>query len=379
MSKTVVCWMSMLGIVCGMVCMGACGKMQKVDGSQKADLSELKERCERFEQADSTEKERMLDSICIVGRTDEKVGGSTEAHGLCCLSDWQIQLPECESSDNEFLSKAQDYYNLYQFFWNILADYEIWERSEFHGFGYCLVDSVKIINAIASMEIDGMPECKARSMAQSFRDNTVKGIQQLDFDEISQARDGYYVFLNDLFCQSDSASEATQDLISALCPDSLEICSLQQEMQGKGVADWIQKIMDAKDFDEQCKLTLCMASHSSTFSLWTLEVMQQLMSSGLYSERLVRVWHTWRCLAQMEFSGMSRDSIIPNYTFSRYLKQIYRTTVLHILDHPNDDHAVLLAKSMPSTCHMVRNGDCLSGNDALLWMMVILPDFHKEL
>lgn len=368
-------------LVCVVVLLASCGKKSEcVNVNVKDRLTALQALQVKYEKGPSSVKIEISDSLMTALLTDVKAHANGHEQGMCCLSDWQIQLPQCANAKSAFVRDAQDLYNGLEALWCAWSDVEICERAMMTSDSTAeITDSV--LYSIKSLNVDCIKDASLRNMLVEMRDSIVWSLANYKGDEDERLPDDYLTMplgeMLDVRLKSNDESEYMK-VIDAMCndADSLEYCKLTESLDEKGPQEWLQAMIDAPDFRSQCVLALWSARSASTYyDIWTLEAMQVLMDSGQYCDLLPRLLFTWRCLAQMEYCGMSRDSVIPNYVYDRYRKACFTTAVNYALDGHEDDSLRYVITAIIAKPQLIRNGMCLMGSDCMIEMMNMVPGF----
>ena len=94
--------------------------------------------------------------------------------------------------------------------------------------------------------------------------------------------------------------------------------------------------------------------------------------SGYPLPSIFEQWIIWRCLFQICYGGMSRDSNIPNSIYNEMRKKCYLTCLKRIEKHPDDVFAMNCAASIGGRVNINRFGQNMFGNEAAVEMYTYL-------
>ena len=132
---------------------------------------------------------------------------------------------------------------------------------------------------------------------------------------------------------------------------------------------------ECSTFDEQCSLFLNWidSKEAEMDDEWIIAVAGRLIDSGKYNPCLNDIWLVWRCLFQIQYCGISRDSSIPNGFYNDMRKKCYLTCLKRIESHPDDVFAMNCAAFIGGRTNINRIGQALFGNEALTEMAECLP------
>lgn len=305
---------------------------------------------------------------------------------LCCLGDWKLKLP------NEYKSNAQCpdmelLYNALAFEHSINSDYEIWARTQTTGDDEGLVQTDSIVDAINGMDCS-FPHKKLNVCSVQFRDAIVEIIRHPEqVDEacnpnLALSEFENYVYSNYVVNLLDSNALCSYDetIDSMLAKYDKIVNKVSQTEEDKRFSIILDYLKSAKTFDEQCGIALACCMKQNTYcGVWSLHMLACLMESGKYSVLLEKMWNVWRLLTQMEFFGMSRDSVIPNHLYDIYRKKVYTTSAKYISKNGEDNMAFVMSVFLASRNGIIRNGSFIMGNDTMIELYSVCPGFFDSM
>lgn len=318
---------------------------------------------------------------CIVTDTIASPHGNPQ--GLCCLCNWWIEDSTLPIATNG--RKLEQLYNTYAYSNSIWADYEIWARSSITG-NVGLVSNDSIISAIRNVNYNAVKDPRYSKQALRFKNQMVSLLR--DKTSWSEKHSpGYAAYQYDSLVTNRIALEIVDTTMidkyfNSIDSLLLRCLSVQEEIskyeEGKRFKAILDKIQQARSFDEQCAIALVCSSRSSTYNgLWSLRLLKQILESGHYSILLERMWIVWRAFAQQDMCGMSRDSYIPNYNYDKLRKRIFKTIVKHLSNSNDDKMAIIQTVFLASHPCLIRNGSFIAGNDAPMEIMNYCPHFYN--
>lgn len=294
---------------------------------------------------------------------------------MCCLeNDWMINFPLEDDRKNGFLKVAEDMYNVMIASYDIWSDYEVWERGV--EYGTFLTDSSFIGDAIGKKNIACIREEKLRDKVESYRKSILKNMTA--GEDAWTEEDNPYLHskaLTDFVMENYMSDEKFDgyldfdalDKVMALDVDSTELAACAEKFMGP--KDWLKEMVETEDFQQRCRLSLMAMNVGGDNIKFILDAVAACLASGEYSPLLPRMWRTWRCLCQVRYGGLSRESIIFNPIYNRYRKYVYEAILKHISLHPDDKEAVSAAQYMIAVPNMIRNGQYLMGSDCAIECM----------
>lgn len=130
----------------------------------------------------------------------------------------------------------------------------------------------------------------------------------------------------------------------------------------KQINQFFDAIQNAATFDQQCRMALCGIMFLSPYAV--LPIARTLLGSSKYSPHLFVLWFGWRSATQITYYGRSRDSIIADELFNLYRRKAFTTVLYYADQHPEDKLASFMLTPLLGLPNIVRNGECLFGNDA---------------
>lgn len=316
-----------------------------------------------------------------------------------CLFDkldypWRISVPDKVKKVGQF-DDTESMYNAYAMLHSIWSEQEVWAR---HIFTDEEIDDINLyLDSIKSMEYDFHDE-KINQETKLYHDNIIKFMinhtlvtkGQLKEDDPKYASIpnpvDSYSRLDSILAHQYFIGKTDSTTLMSLDEkiDSMIDCysDYQQKVEkaedSKKVEVFIQALQNAKSFDEQCAIALaCCKKNKSMCGPWTIEVLRQLMESGHYSPLLYRVWIVWRSFSQVEYYGLSRDSIIPNLLYDNMRSKVYIAMLNYLSTHKDDSMCIASIAYILSHNDLIRNGSFMAGNDAAIDIMTYCPDYYE--
>lgn len=164
-------------------------------------------------------------------------------------------------------------------------------------------------------------------------------------------------------------------------PDFYEsISSLREEQSEKSENLLLQKIKQARNFDQKCLYTIEYAhqrryedDEEGSKRPSSESMMEELMMSRQYSRFLQTVWLTWRCRKQLKVSP-SRDGVILNLEYNDMRYRCLNTILQRIIDNPKDIKAVNGFCYLATYDNIVRYGYAMFGNSVWDDYMMLFPE-----
>jgi len=373
-------------VIAAFACLTSChkkGANLSVNENAPADISSLVKEYKAYLHANDSMKVEieMEDYYKLLGTPNNK--NTDDTQGLCCLEDWKITIP-AEYKKNNYGTDPELMYNAYAFKRSIFSDFEIMFRSYLTNGDMELVPADTIAKAVKGMDCAFEDRTMTRK-ATVLRDKIVDCMNHLDeMDENnnpSVAFEEYeeYMVVNYLLANIDSAAfcNYVDDIDKKVVEHkdfAAKVAKAELDMKFRTI---LREVKRAKTFDEQCAIALaCCLSYESYCEVWSLRLLRCLMESGRYSVLLERMWNVWKLLSQIDYCGLSRDSIIPNCSYDLVRKQIYMTVVKHLASHDGDDQAFVMSIFLAGRDGIIRNGSFIMGNDALLDLNIVCPNFY---
>ena len=150
----------------------------------------------------------------------------------------------------------------------------------------------------------------------------------------------------------------------------------------------LERVISETDFQKQCVLAreLAYANYHSPNrdDKQVVTVLDKLLRSGKYSPLLGELWRMWRCMLQLNIlSGRSNDSAMYNLFYNEMRNRIALVYITHMQANPDDNIAFKEFARLAMTYNIVRNSQCMFGNNANLEDMelfysVFNPDSNDE-
>lgn len=316
-----------------------------------------------------------------------------------------VEFPEHSDSKDPFLKEAQDAYNSVVLMFDILSNYDFFERMYYQG-ASCSED-VQEANLAMSPDI-----IKNKEVRQKFHEfvelvnKTVDEAPAINDDETADDDEEYVEVEEgdeesaeevaeeeedssfDPYCESiykpyfsliDDSENVFVQLIEYRDEQSGRFTDKIKRYESAGEKErakvMLQELNSCKTFEEQTLLFGLWADnpHSNHDDNWIIVVGERLMHAKKYSPFLFDVWLKWRALKQTNYFGSSRDSEIPNHYYNGYRKLCYQTIVHHYAQHLDDLHAKKQAVLLFGTNNVIRNGEYIFGNSAVLEMFQFMP------
>jgi len=293
-----------------------------------------------------------------------------------------IRLPEYDHSEHPFLVQSEGFYNSCAVAFNIWSNHELWLRG---CVGCELAASDSIKEGIRRMNLNCIREEGLQQVARIYRDSMLCLMQTspeswsregdamdllMDYSKKIELR--AYQFYEDKKSFLDSLKSVNAELLSITRP----VWKAYQEAEEKNRLSLILRgLSDCQTFDEQCSLWLNWANSQESIyeGKWIVAVAEALMKSGKYCLLLNEVWMIWRCLFQVEYMGLSRDSSIPNDYYNDMRKRCYLTCLKRIESHPEDVFAMNCASTIGGRSNLNRFGGNPMGNEAMVEEFYHLP------
>lgn len=309
--------------------------------------------------------------------------------GIEVISDtaFALQLPKYAKSSHPFLNHAEVYYNSHLIAFNVWSNLELWLRGVD---GFELAEEKDIIDGINAISENCIRDKELRLAAKSYKDSILCLIRRypdewgeeehpmvLLFDFTITITDKILNEQPNLNITIDSLDAITKELTYATKPT---LRHYKKTKSNKRTKMMLHKLNKCSSFDKQCSLFLNWANspEAENEDEWIVAVAERLMKSGKYNPCLYQIFYIWRCLYQMCYAGLSRDSYIPNGMYNDMRRECYLTCLKRIEKHPRDAFAIECALHICSRVNMNRFGYNFIGNEAMIEMYDYLPGRNEK-
>lgn len=353
-------------------------KLVESDDTTPVDLSDVIHCFDMLQQCEGCALVDSLEKDMLSKRSDG------ENLGMVCNKDFRISLPELAGNENRFLANAEKIFNISACLNNVVSDFElgmlvrvnVWSEEEgavqecpdLSEYSGSIRQATKLIGADNEMGeyAEGMI-------------TTLNTIEEGSF-EIGDTifTEALYKYLAPLLSEigsyasnADRYRESCDSMFATVQQQWTEIQSGGDE--AKRVKLLLDKLQNASSFDEQCALSFLVMSTEKEYDVWTIAIVERLISSGHYSKILFPMWISWRSLVQGEYFGYSRYSVIPNDLYNAKRKIVYNTMVNHVKWNVNDRMAISDAEYIAAYPNLLRFGSNPFGNNALIEAMDYMP------
>lgn len=369
--------------ICALTMFG-CDKNQEendlYDNNSAVDLSDIIDAYKWFQGNDDENKETELLS---------KITPNLPESDFYLFEDtsFVVRLPEYDGSKNPMLAYAEDFYNTCCLGWNVWSNFEIWYRGQGSD---TLRSDEDISKAIQNISTDFIKDEELRKAARVFKDSmlilTRKALAEWSDDEnatehlmsfVGKTEDKAYKYYDDVETFAN-ALDSVMEMSEGLAQDRFQrYIDAEQDNQ---LMVMLKELNSCKTFDEQCSLWRNWANCDKSIyeDEWIVAVGDKLMRSGKYSPLLGRIWLTWRALCQSTHFGLSRDSSIPNQYYNEFRKMCYISCLKRIERHPDDVYAIYCAYSTGGRTNLLRFGENMMGNDALIETYMMMPNRYAS-
>lgn len=347
------------------------------ENQDAVDLSEVVNIYEAYSKAEKEGSEYDLSKALEGSRLD------CINNGLV-LSDtaFAVQLPQYAGSKQPFLADAQDFYNSCRFTFDIWSNFDLWLRSST---GSELVESADVIEGTRKISENCISDKKLRVAANNYKDSLMLLMSKpyeewcendnsmdllLRLSGIIEKRAYKYYSRQEDFV--DSLTDLGNELRNAT---KAQLETYQHTDSLNRLRYMLGALNECSTFDEQCSLFLNWidSKEAEMDDEWIIAVAGRLIDSGKYNPCLNDIWLVWRCLFQIQYCGISRDSSIPNGFYNDMRKKCYLTCLKRIESHPDDVFAMNCAAFIGERTNINRIGQALFGNEALTEMAECLP------
>lgn len=277
-------------------------------------------------------------------------------------------LPDTLSLSH-FADSLLQFYNIVLAF-NTMA-YDVGTAERYMGerdFGLEQADALDSINlsGIHISEIKDLIRIICQKGASTIRRGEMPNDQ--DVSEIGQFYDAFNKF-------SDPLYKAHLDDCEF---DPTEIISNYQEIHSKALTDTVSfraellnMVRTETDFQKKCVLAreLAYANYHSPErnDKQIVSVLDNLLKSNKYSPLLGELWRMWRCMLQINiFSSRSNDSAMYNLFYNQMRNRVALVYIAHLKTHYHDKLAFKEFARLTTTYNIVRNSECMFGNNGNL-------------
>ena len=155
--------------------------------------------------------------------------------------------------------------------------------------------------------------------------------------------------------------------ISLSCPEADTVSHMRYRLQDekkKLPYDYADRLVSMawaeKDIERRTALALECINWNEEEGL---DLLGDIMESGIYTRRLIEVWYTWRAYCQTESFSLSSNGFIPNRYYSRMKVKCINTLLRHIQE-TDDTMAKCLLDELIMYQTLQRQGS-LFGNESL--------------
>lgn len=293
-----------------------------------------------------------------------------------------VQLPQYAGSKQPFLASAQDFYNSCRFAFDVWSNFDIWLRAST---GSDLVNCADVIAGTRSISENCIHSKSLREAAKNYKDSLMLLMSKpydewgeddssmdvlLNFSSIIEKRAYKYYSSQEAFV--DSLTDMGHELRNAT---KVQLETYQQTDSLKRLGYMLNALNECSTFDEQCSLFFNWidSKEAEMDDEWIIAVAGRLMDSGKYNPCLSDIWLVWRCLFQIQYCGISRDSSIPNSFYNDMRKKCYLTCLKRIEAQPDDVFAMNCAAFLGGRTNINRIGQSIFGNEALTELAECLP------
>lgn len=344
--------------------------------SMPIDLTEILQTYELYQKSSAQDQDSILLSFVDEEMCEEEVA-------LFEDTSFVIRLPEYKDSKIPFLAVAEEFYNNCMFVWNMWSNFEVWYRGHTAG---DLRNDKDIIQSIRAFDVNIIRDAELNKAAQSYRDSILvlmsMGLE--GWDEVHNAwnvRGTYSDAIAKKACRFYDDKDEFLDRYNrfvkyaeGMGDDKFSHYLNSDEDEQLNVM--LSVLNTCANFDEQCSLWRKWANskESQGEDAWLVAVGNKLMGSGKYNPNLNRIWITWRTLCQFCYCGASKDSEIPNPFYNQYRRMCYHTCLRRIETHPDDIFAMNCAASLAGRPNVIRIGDFLYGNEAVIDASQMMPE-----
>lgn len=298
-----------------------------------------------------------------------------------------VQLPQYAGSKQPFLANAQDFYNSCRLAFDVWSDFDLWLRSNTSDE---LVASADVLGGIRQISEDCISSQPLRKAARVYKDSLMQMMNK-PYEEWDEEDDAMGLLQNfsiaiegesyQFFENHESFVDSIVDLgneLRKVTEDQLKIYQETDSLQRLGFM--LNALNGCSTFDEQCSLFLnwINCKEAEMDDEWIIAVAGRLIDSEKYNPALNEVWMVWRCLFQIQYCGMSRDSFIPNHFYNSMRKKCYMTCLKRIERHPDDIFAMNCAAFLGGRININRMGEGFFGNEAISELAQCMPGRFGE-
>ncbi len=278
-----------------------------------------------------------------------------------------------EMPDTLSLSLYAD--SLLQFYNMILAfntmAYDVGTAERYMGesdFGLAQADALDSINlsGIKLPEVKELIQTICKKGAIAIRKGEKPNDQ--DVPEIKQFYDAFNQFSDPLYDAHLEDSEF----------DPKSLISNYQEIHSKALTDTtsfrnelLNMVRTETDFQKRCVLAreLAYANYHSPMrdDKQIVAVLDKLLKSNKYSPLLGELWRMWRCMLQINILGSrSNDGAMYNLFYNHMRNRVALVYIAHMKTHYHDKLAFKEFARLATTYNIVRNSECMFGNNGNL-------------
>lgn len=293
-----------------------------------------------------------------------------------------VQLPQYAESRQPFLARAQDFYNSCRLAFDVWSDFDLWLRSNT---GSDLMADKSIIDGIRQINENCIRSKSLREDARNYKDSMIL-LMSKPYEEWSEEDDATGLLQSfssaiesesyKFFDSQEAFVDSIMDLGYELRKATEGLLKTYQETDSLKRLDFMLRSLNGcSTFDEQCSLFLnwINSKEAEMDDEWIIAVAGRLMDSGKYNPALNEIWLVWRCLFQVQYCGISRDSYIPNNFYNGMRKKCYMTCLKRIEMHPDDAFAMNCAAFLGGRVNIDRMGSGFFGNNAINELAECMP------
>ena len=110
-----------------------------------------------------------------------------------------------------------------------------------------------------------------------------------------------------------------------------------------------------------------------------MAIIDPILKRGNYSPLLGELWLVWRTAMQLHNLGSpSNDGPMYNLFYNDMKNKVAMTYINHIVENPQDQVALVEFARLVHTLNIVRNSQCMFGNNANLDEMDLYEECWKK-
>ena len=246
-------------------------------------------------------------------------------------------------------------------------------------------------DALDSINLSGLNISELKELLTVICHKAAKAIRcgkkpnEQSVQEISQFYDAFAKLSDPLYnAHLDESEFITEDVIADY--GSIHLKALTDTTSFRD--ELLERVLSETDFQKQCVLAreLAYANYHSPNrdDKQVVTVLDKLLRSDKYSPLLGELWRMWRCMLQLNIlSGRSNDSAMYNLFYNEMRNRIALVYITHMQANPDENIAFKEFARLATTYNIVRNSQCMFGNNANLEDMelfysVFNPDSNDE-